>query len=50
MFLTIGIGAITDLLVSICLMFSVGQDLDEFFSSGYAKPIASSASRGDVGS
>ncbi|KAK4944581.1 hypothetical protein LTR10_016015 [Elasticomyces elasticus] len=34
MFLTIGIGAVTDLIVCICLMFSVGQDLDGFFSSG----------------
>ncbi|KAF2500802.1 amino acid transporter [Lophium mytilinum] len=33
MLMTVGIGCITDFIVSICLMFSVGQDKDAFFES-----------------
>ncbi|EXJ88765.1 hypothetical protein A1O3_01829 [Capronia epimyces CBS 606.96] len=34
MLMTIGIGALTDLIVCICLMFSVGEDKQAFFDSG----------------
>ena len=35
MFMTIGIGALTDFITCICLMFSVGQDTQEFYDSRY---------------
>jgi choline transport protein len=33
MLMTVGIGCLTDFIVTICLMFSVGQDKDAFFES-----------------
>lgn len=35
MIMTVIIGGVTDFIICICLLFSVGQDQDSFFSSGY---------------
>jgi choline transport protein len=34
MIMTVIIGGVTDFIICICLMFSVGQDQEAFFSSG----------------